>query len=245
LQKVLARAGVASRRECESLIEQGRVRVDGRVVREQGLQVDAVNSRIECDGARIRPLRKAYYLLNKPSGVVCSNADELGRPGAIDLLGERNCKLNTVGRLDKDSEGLIIITNDGRLTNLLTHPRYQVSKTYHVRVTGRVTRDELAALREGIRLAEGRARPARLRTRAVGDRDTTLEIELREGRNREVRRMLAAVGHPVRWLRRVAIGPVSDPHLKPGQYRKLSREEVSALFREALGRTKSALGETR
>jgi 23S rRNA pseudouridine2605 synthase len=243
LHKVLAHAGVASRRECERLIEQGRVRVDGQVVRELGLLVDPVRSKIDCDGAAIRPEKKVYYLLNKPAGVVCSNADELGRPGAVQLLADLPYRLNTVGRLDKESEGLIIVTNDGQFTNLLTHPRYEVRKRYHVRVVGRVTRDQLEAIERGIHLAEGKVQPSRIRTHSVGDRDTTLEIELREGRNREIRRMLAVVGHPVKWLRRVAIGPITDPSLKPGKYRKLTREEVSALFQEAMARKKAEQGE--
>ena len=234
----MARAGVASRRECENLIEQGRVRVDGRTVREPGTFVDATSMKIECDGSRVRPEKKVYYLLNKPRGVICSNADELGRTGAVALLGDLPYKLNTVGRLDKDSEGLIIVTNDGKLTNLLTHPRYQVCKTYHVLVSGRLTAEDLSLLRKGVHLAEGPVRPSSVRVDGSSDRETWLEIELKEGQNREIRRMLAATGHTVRRLERVAIGPVSDSHLKPGHFRKLAPEEVSVLFREAQGSRK-------
>ncbi len=251
LQKILARAGVASRRECERLIELGHVRIDGEVVREQGLKVDPAKSRIECDGTLIRPQKKVYYLLNKPRGVVCSNSDEFGRTGAIELLPDDSRRLNTVGRLDKDSEGLIIITNDGKLTDLLTHPRYHVRKTYHVRVSGRVTPEELKNLREGTRIAEGEVKPSRIRIHHLGSGNTTLEVELADGRNRAIRRMLAAAGHPVRRLKRVAIGPISDNSVKSGQSRKLTREEVSALFRDGwhvqakLGRGRSRPTEDR
>jgi len=254
LQKVLARAGVASRRECERLIELGHVRIDGEVVRGQGVRVDPAKCRIECDGTLIRPQKKVYYLLNKPRGVVCSNSDEFGRTGAIELLPDRQSRsrrLNTVGRLDKDSEGLIIITNDGKLTDLLTHPRYHVRKTYHVRVSGRVTPEELKKLRRGTRIAEGEVKPSRIRIHHVGSGNTMLEVELADGRNRAIRRMLAAVGHPVRRLKRVAIGPISDNSLKSGKSRKLTREEVSALFRDGwhvqakLGRGRSRPTEDR
>lgn len=231
LQSFLARAGVGSRRQCERLIDDGRVKVDGDVVTRQGLKIDPNTASVEFDGSPVRPEKKAYYLLNKPRGVVCSNDDEMGRTGAVDLLKDLPFTLNTVGRLDKDSEGLIILTNDGKLTDLLTHPRYQVGKVYHVNVEGGVTQQELNDLKRGKHVAEGKITPARIRIHSRKGNRTNLEIELKDGRNRAIRRILAEVGHPVRRLRRVAIGPVSDSKLQPGRYRKLSRNEVDTLFR--------------
>lgn len=231
LQKVLANAGVASRRQCERLIATGHITVDGRVVKEMGVVVDPSESVICCDGVPIHEERKVYYLLNKPRGFVCTNRDELGRPRAVDLLRDVPQRVYTVGRLDEDSEGLIIITNDGKLTELLSHPRYGVPKTYRVEVGGRVDLEDLrASLGRGVWLSEGKTAPARVRIVQKGRNNTVLEITLREGRNREVRRVLARSGYVVRSLRRIKIGWLSDPRLKPGRYRRLSRGEVARLY---------------
>ncbi|MEE9487119.1 MAG: pseudouridine synthase [Candidatus Brocadiales bacterium] len=231
LQKILANAGVGSRRHCEELIATGHVTVNGKVVKKMGVTVDPVRSDVRCDGLRVSHEKKVYYLLNKPKGVVCSSRDELGRPGAIDLLKDVPQRVYTAGRLDEDSEGLIIITNDGDLTNLLCHPRHGVTKTYRVDVGGRV--DEVTvkrALGRGVWLSEGKTLPARVRIIRRGNNNTVLEITLREGRNREVRRMLAALDLPVRSLKRIKIGWLSDPRLKPGKYRRLSSDEVSRFY---------------
>ncbi len=231
LQKILANAGIGSRRHCEQLIATGHVTVNGKVVREMGVAVDPRESEVCYDGVPIREQKKVYYLLNKPRGFVCSNRDELGRPRAVDLLRDVPQRIYTVGRLDEDSEGLIIITNDGEFTNLLSHPRHGVPKTYHVEVDGRVERNSIkGSLGRGVWLSEGKTLPARVKVVRRGRNNTVLEVTLREGRNREVRRILARLGFAVRSLKRVKIGWLSDPRLKPGRYRRLGKHEVARFF---------------
>lgn len=233
LQKVLAAAGVGSRRRCEELILAGRVEVDGEVVTELGTKVDGSRQQIRLDGTPLPRPRRVYYALNKPSGVVCTSRDPSGRPRAIDLIPSRERRLFTVGRLDLHSEGLILITNDGGLANRLTHPRYGVRKTYRVLVAGHPTRDAVARLRRGVHLAEGLARPVDLRVKRRYKQGTVLEMVLDEGRNREIRRALARVGHKVLRLVRVGIGPLRLGKLAPGEHRRLTRDEVDALRRAA------------
>ncbi|MFQ5862756.1 MAG: pseudouridine synthase [Candidatus Brocadiales bacterium] len=231
LQKILANAGMGSRRQCERLIASGHVTIDGRVVREMGVTVDPRESEICCNGVPIHEEKKVYYLLNKPRGFVCTNRDELGRPRAIDLLKDVPQRVYTIGRLDEDSEGLIIITNDGRLTELLSHPRYGVPKTYRVEIGGRVEGDSIKkSLDKGVWLSGGKTSPARVRVVRRGRSNVILEITLKEGRNREVRRILARLGYAVRSLKRVKIGWLSDPGLKPGKYRHLSKGEVARFY---------------
>ncbi|MBM4080786.1 MAG: rRNA pseudouridine synthase [Planctomycetes bacterium] len=230
LQKVLAHAGIASRRECEKIIAEGRVTVDGQVVREMGITVDPTRQRICCDGAPIKAEKKVYYLLNKPQGYVCTNAESSTQPRAVDLLRGLQQRVYTVGRLDEDSEGLILVTNDGELANLLTHPRYEVRKTYMVEVSGSLPPETVARLEKGVWISDGRALPSRLRVLHRHRDATRVEIVLREGMNREIRRIFAKVGHPVRWLRRIAIGNLVDPNLKTGAYRPLTLAEVRDLF---------------
>ncbi len=242
LQKILANAGIGSRRHCEQLIATGHVTVNGKVVREMGVTVDPGSSEVCCDGISVSDEKKVYYLLNKPKGVVCSSRDDLGRPGAIDLLRDVPQRVYTAGRLDEDSEGLIIITNDGDFTNLLCHPRHSVPKTYRVDVGGRVDEELVKrTLGRGVWLSEGKTLPARVRIIRGGRNNTILEITLREGRNREVRRVLARLGLPVRSLRRIKIGWLSDPRLKPGKYRRLSNDEVSRFY-SAPGAERSSRG---
>jgi len=233
LQKVLAAAGVGSRRRCEELILAGRVEVDGKVVTELGTRVDRNREQIRLDGATLPRPRRVCYALNKPSGVVCTNRDPSGRPLAIDLIPARDRRLFTIGRLDLHSEGLILITNDGGLANRLTHPRYGVRKTYRVLVAGHPTREVVSKLRRGVHLAEGLARPVDVRIKGRYKQGTILEMALDEGRNREIRRALARVGHKVLRLVRIGIGPVRLGKLPAGEYRRLSREEVTALRRAA------------
>ncbi len=231
LQKILARAGYGSRRDCEGLITAGRVAVNGKVAAELGGKADPEKDDIRCDGERVRAEKKVYYLLNKPRGYVCTNEDELGRLRAIDLLRGVAQRVYTVGRLDKDSEGLIILTNDGGFANLISHPRYGVAKIYMVEVNGIVTGEERRRLAEGLHLSEGRAALERVELERVKGGMTLLEVTLREGKNREIRRVLAGVGHSVRRLKRVAIGPISDPKLRRGEYRPLRKAEVDELIR--------------
>jgi 23S rRNA pseudouridine2605 synthase len=234
LQKVLAQAGIASRRACEVLISEGRVEVNSEVVLEQGRRVDPERDVIRVDGARIPPLRRHRYLaLNKPRGVVATMDDPEGRRTIADLLDTRqlrNERLFHVGRLDTDSEGLLIMTNDGDLAQRLAHPSYEVPKTYIAEVAGVVSEQTLKRLRRGITLEDGPVRPTSVKiVSSVGDK-TLLKITLQEGRNRIVRRTMEAVGHPVRRLSRIGIGPVRLGNLKVGEYRELTREELGGLL---------------
>jgi 23S rRNA pseudouridine2605 synthase len=234
LQKVLAQAGIASRRACEVLISEGRVEVNSEVVLEQGRRVDPERDVIRVDGARIPPPRRHRYLaLNKPRGVVATMDDPEGRRTIADLLDTRqlrNERLFHVGRLDTDSEGLLIMTNDGDLAQRLAHPSYEVPKTYIAEVAGVVSEQTLKRLRRGVTLEDGPVKPTSVKiVSSVGDK-TLLKITLQEGRNRIVRRTMEAVGHPVRRLSRIGIGPVRLGNLKVGEYRELTREELGGLL---------------
>ena len=234
LQKVLAQAGIASRRACEVLISEGRVEVNSEVVLEQGRRVYPERDVIRVDGARIPPPRRHRYLaLNKPRGVVATMDDPEGRRTIADLLDTRqlrNERLFHVGRLDTDSEGLLIMTNDGDLAQRLAHPSYEVPKTYIAEVAGVVSEQTLKRLRRGITLEDGPVKPTSVKiVSSVGDK-TLLKITLQEGRNGVVRRTMEAVGHPVRRLSRIGIGPVRLGNLKVGEYRELTREELGGLL---------------
>ncbi len=226
LAKHLAHAGVASRRAAELLISEGRVRVDGEPVRDPARDVDERN-RIEVDGRTIAgPEPRVVYALNKPLGVVSTARDTHGRQNVVDLIAEAGVRLYPVGRLDADSSGLILLTNDGELANLLTHPRYEVAKTYRARLGGGpLDSGALRALRAGVRLRDGPTAPAGVR-RLGGD---AIEITIREGRNRQVRRMCDSVGHPVLELQRIAFGPVRLGALAPGAHRELRAAELREL----------------
>lgn len=228
LQKVLAARGLGSRRKCEELILAGRVEVDGQTVTELGARVDSSRQQIRVDGEPLKPVRHVYYLLNKPEGVLSTNRDPSGRMRTIDLVPQQH-RLFSVGRLDMHSEGLMLLTNDGDLAHRLTHPRYGVDKTYIVQVAGRISLDFLTRLYRGIHLAEGvvRVRHAEIEGRQKGS--TVLKIVLAEGRNREIRRMLAKLGHRVQRLTRVAIGPLRLGKVPPGAHRPLTTEEVREL----------------
>ena len=230
LQKTLAAAGLGSRRSCEELIAQGRVTVDGEVVTEMGTKVDAAVQNVCCDGERVRPARKIYFLVNKPMGVVCTNDDERGRPRVIDLLPHRAERLFTVGRLDANTEGLLIVTNDGSFTQRVAHPRHGITKTYHARVCGRVSDAVIRSLLEGVWIAGDKCRAIDVRILQCKRAESEVEVVMREGRKREVRRMLASLGHKVMHLRRVRIGNLSDPDLRPGKSRKLTPAEVQELL---------------
>lgn len=233
LQQVLAAAGAGSRRQCEELIVAGRVEVDGQVVTELGTKVDPERQEIRLDGTPIRRPKFVYYAVNKPKGVVSTSRDPSGAPRVIDLVPPGRERVYTVGRLDKSSEGLILVTNDGELADRLTHPRYEVEKQYQVLVQGVPTPEVLRGLREGVRLAEGVARVAHVKIKSTRKQSTMLEMVLREGRNREIRRLMARMGHKVLQLKRIAIGPVRLKDQPSGSYRRLSRDEVDALRRAA------------
>ncbi|MBN2216371.1 MAG: rRNA pseudouridine synthase [Pirellulales bacterium] len=233
LQKVLAAAGLGSRRQCEELIVTGRVEIDRRVVTELGTRVDPQTQEIRVDGDLLPAMRHVYFAVNKPDGVISTSRDPSGRPRVIDLAPQGNARLFTVGRLDLHSEGLILLTNDGELANRLTHPRYGIQKTYRVMVAGEPTRDMLAQLRRGIRLAEAWVRVPEVKIRSKQKKSTVLEMVLDEGRNREIRRVLAKVGHKVLRLVRVSVGPVRLGNLAPGECRPLGRQEIQALRKAA------------
>lgn len=230
LQKILAEAGLGSRRECEKIITAGRVTVDGKRVATLGTTADADKSRICCDDIPIRKQRKIYYLLNKPKGYLCTNRDELGRLQAIDIIENVTQRIYSIGRLDKESEGLIILTNDGDLANKLSHPKYEVHKTYFVEVDGYLTDTAVKALKSGIWLSFGKTRPVKVQHVKKGKDRSRFEMMLKEGKNREIRRMLNECGYKVRILRRIKIGNLYDPTLKMGRYRKLTDAEVARLY---------------
>ena len=230
----MAMAGVASRRECELIIQEGRVEVDGEIVMELGAKVDPDKQEIYVDAEKLVIEKPQYFVLNKPPGVVSTSFDPSGRTRVIDLI-DTNRRVYNVGRLDQSSEGLILVTNDGQLAHRLTHPRYGVEKVYHVQVDGRPTQSDLKQLREGIYIAEGKVRASNIRYLKRSKNGCWLEIVLDEGRNREIRRMLAAIGHKVRTLRRVAIGPLRLKDLPVGAHRPLTSGELSALQRATTG----------
>jgi len=234
IQKVLAEAGVASRRACEELVLNGRVRVNGKVVNRLPCFVSPTADKVAVDGAAatLRAEAKVYVLLNKPRGVVCTNSDPAGRRLAVDLVRQVAQRVFPVGRLDVDGTGLILLTNDGELANRMTHPRYGLTKTYIVEVEGQVASPAIEQLREGTYLDGRRTAGADLKVLSR-DRDrTTFEVRLRESGNRELRRILARMGHKVRALRRVAIGMLSDRGIKTGHCRLLTEREVRDLWRQ-------------
>ena len=226
----MARAGIASRRRCEEMIAAGMVKVNGRVVTRLGTKVDPEKDVIEVNGKVLPPPeKKVYILIYKPRGYVSTVRDPQGRPKVLDLLRGVRQRVYPVGRLDYDSEGLLLLTNDGELAHRLTHPRFGVEKVYRVRVQGHPSEEDLERLRRGVRLAEGPTAPARVRVLRRDPDGTWLEVALREGRNRQVRRMLAALGYGVRALVRVREGPLALGGLQPGQWRHLSDQEVRRL----------------
>ncbi len=229
LQKFLAAAGVASRRESERMIQAGRVEVNGRVETVLGRRVDPERDVIQVDGRRARPSgRRIAYLLNKPKGIITSASDPEGRPTVMDLLGSVGERVFPVGRLDWNSEGLLILTNDGDLANRLTHPANHVPKVYRVKVKGLVPGRALDSVRRGLYLDGRRSLPAQV-TRISSQANTWLEVTLYEGRKNQIRRLFERLGHPVLKLRRIAIGPITDRLLKPGEFRRLSEAEMARL----------------
>jgi 23S rRNA pseudouridine2605 synthase len=230
LQKVLAAAGVASRRGCEQWILEGRVEVDRRVVDQLGVRVDPARQEIRVDGVPLSRPKLLYFAVHKPAGVVSTSRDPAGRPRVLDLLPPDAPRLFCVGRLDMSSEGLILATNDGELANRLTHPRHGVEKVYHVQVAGQFARETLAKLRRGVQLADGFAQAKHVRLTSQRKQSAMLQMVLDEGRNREIRRLLARLGHKVQRLTRVAVGPVRLGDLPPGAVRRLTRQEVRALY---------------
>jgi 23S rRNA pseudouridine2605 synthase len=235
LNKLLAHAGIGSRRHCDDLISAGRVSVDGRIVRELGLRVDEALGRVCVDDVPVKLERHVYWLVHKPRGYLCTNHDPGRRPLVLDLVPHVEQRVYTVGRLDEASEGLLLLTNDGDLAFRLMHPRFGVEKSYLVQVAGFPTRDELKRLLQGVFLAEGRVKARQVKRLKTQGESTWLRIVLNEGKNREVRRMLARLGHKVLRLRRIALGPVLLGDLGKGKSRRLTRGELEALKQAAGG----------
>ncbi len=231
LQKVLAAAGIGSRRACEELIAEGRVSIDGEPVLEQGRRVDPETAVIRVDGLRVTTSTTRVYLaLNKPKGMVSAMSDPEGRPTVGDLVIDRKERLFHVGRLDADTEGLLLLTNDGELAHRLSHPSFEVPKTYLAEVIGPVQRDVGKRLRAGILLEDGPVKVDSFRLVDSAANKVLVEVVLHEGRKHVVRRLLSEVGHPVQSLVRTAIGPVYLGSQRPGRLRNLSPQEVAALY---------------
>ncbi|NLX04790.1 MAG: rRNA pseudouridine synthase [Phycisphaerae bacterium] len=229
LQKVLAAAGFGSRRACEEIILAGRVSVNGQPVDTLPVLVDPQTDKIQVDGMRVRIEPKVYLLLNKPKGVLSTASDPEGRRTVVDLVADVGVRVFPVGRLDKDSEGLVLMTNDGELTKRLTHPRYEVERVYVAHVKGEVEGSIVETMRNGIWLSDGRARAKRIRFIKKSRQESILEVVLTQGMNRQVRRMLAKLGLPVKKLVRVRYGSLDLSGAKPGKYRHLTKKEVGGL----------------
>jgi 23S rRNA pseudouridine2605 synthase len=240
MQKILSAAGIASRRAAEAYITEGRVSVNGKTVSELGTKADPDTDDIRVDGRRIKPAtRRLYILMYKPRGYITSRSDPQKRPTVIDLLAKGGVRdyVYPVGRLDYESEGLLLLTSDGDLAARLTHPSHEVEREYHARVRGLPDRHAIDRLAKGVVIDGRKAAPAEVKLLKVLDNgdsaDAVLSIVLHEGRNRQVRRMCEAIGHPVVRLRRVRIGPITDDRIRPGEFRDLDAKEISALRRAA------------
>jgi 23S rRNA pseudouridine2605 synthase len=234
LQKVLAQAGVGSRRKCEDLIEAGKVKVNGQVVDQLGVRVDPADAVIDVDGKRISvDSNLVTVVLNKPKGVVSTMSDPEGRPALDEYVREYEERLFHVGRLDADTTGVLLLTNDGELANRLAHPTHGVSKLYVAKVSGRVAKSITTTLRQGVELDDGPVRAVECRIIDATDAHSLVEVEMHEGRNRIVRRMFDAVGHPVLELVRTRFGPITLGTLQPGQSRQLTSYEIGQLQQAA------------
>ena len=233
LQKVLAEAGVASRRACEEIIAQGRVRVNGKIIREMGLKVDPATAKIEVDGEEIRSAQARTLLaFNKPAGVVSAMSDPQGRPCLGDYFSEWPGRLFHVGRLDFETEGLILLTNDGDLANRLAHPKHEVAKRYLVQIRGVLPGNLSSLLRSGVELEDGLVRLSSVKILARSEKSALLEIELHEGRNRIIRRLFAQLELPVEHLVRIGVGTIDLGELRPGRWRAISEPEMTKLLGE-------------
>ncbi len=230
IQKIIAAGGVTSRRKAEELMTQGRVVVNGKVVTELGAKANPLSDRIEVDGKKITSggQPKAYILLNKPKGVISSVSDEHNRPVVTDIVRVK-VRVYPVGRLDYDAEGVILLTNDGDLSNRLIHPTFMVAKIYQVKVKGAPTREKLQKLEKGVYLDDGRTLPAKARFLRATDENSWIELTVFEGRNHLVKRMCMAIGHPVQKLKRVEFAGIRLGELKPGEWRPLTDKELEAL----------------
>ena len=230
LQKFLADAGLASRRASEAIIQAGRVTVNGRGVRELGAKVDPAHDRVAVDGAPVKPRRKLYLALHKPPGYLCARQDATRRPLIGELLPPEWGHLYSVGRLDLESEGLLLLTNDGEFSLRLTHPRYGIAKTYRVTIAGRVAPGIAGQLARGVRDQGDLLKTEQARVLSVSNKQSVVELVLREGKNREVRRLCAGLGLSIRRLQRLQIGRIKLGELPPGKWRALTESEVKTLL---------------
>jgi 23S rRNA pseudouridine2605 synthase len=231
LQKVMAELGVASRRKCEELILQGKVSVDGQIITELGTKVDKQSAIIYVEGIKVtNEVKKVYILLNKPIGYITSAKDQFDRPTVLDLISGINVRLYPVGRLDYDTEGLLILTNDGDLTFKITHPSHNITKTYTALVNGRVQEDTIELFKTGIVIDDYKTAPAKLEILKYMGNDTLINITIHEGKNRQVRKMCEAIGHSVLRLKRISIGNLKLGDLSTGHYRHLNKEEIEYLY---------------
>lgn len=241
LQKFLAQAGVSSRRQAEQLMREGRVRVNGQAIIEPGFKVDTEKDYVKVDGKTVRQERMAYILMNKPKNTICTLEDPGHRVRVVDLVRGVKARLFPVGRLDWDTTGALLLTNDGELTNLLIHPRHSVKRTYVAKVKGIPTPERLAKFKKGIYLDGRRTLPAFAKLLSVKEKNSVIQLTLREGRNRQVKRMCQAIGHPCLRLTRVAFGFLTVDNLLPGRWRHLTPEEVARLKADA-ARTEDPAG---
>lgn len=230
LQKIISRAGLMSRRAAEKFIVEGRVTVDGKIISELGAQADPQKNKICVDGQELTfGAEKVYLLLNKPRGYVSTAKDERGRRTVLDLVAEISARVYPVGRLDLNSEGLLLLTNDGELMNALLHPKFKIEKTYRVKIFGELTEEKLNLLRAGIELDDGLTAPAEVFLIGAGKNSATVEITIHEGRNRQIRRMFAAVGCEVKRLTRIKFAGLTLEDVKVGKFRRLTSEEIFRL----------------
>lgn len=234
LQKIISQAGLASRRAAEKIILDGRVQVDGQVIQELGRKFDPLQHKIIVDGRPLQaPEHHVYFLLNKPKGYLSTAKDDRGRRTVLDLIPESEARIYPVGRLDNNTEGLLLLTNDGALMNGLLHPKYEVQKTYVARITGQPSEAVLDKLRQGIQLEDGWTAPAVVQLLQQGDGESQVSITIHEGRNRQVRRMFAAIHCDVKALKRIAFAGLDLSGVKRGQHRPLTAKEVTALYKLA------------
>lgn len=229
LNKYLADCGVDSRRNCDGIIAEGRVKVNGKTVRELGTVVDEERDSVTLDGRRIRPKRNIYLMLHKPKGYVTTVKDELGRKTVMELLKDVKARIYPVGRLDYDTEGLLLLTNDGDLSFRLTHPSNEVPKTYVVRISGKISKESISSLQNGVEIDGRKTAPAKVDLLDQDEHHSRLELTIREGRNRQIKKMFEAVGHEVEFLRRSAIGDLRLGGLTRGTYRYLTEKEINYL----------------
>lgn len=230
LHKFMANCGVASRRKSEALILEGVVKVNGEVVKNLALRIDPSVDKVTVKGKKISlPKEKVYYMFFKPEGYLTTVTDPEGRPTIFDLMPELKGKVNPVGRLDKDTEGLLFLTNDGEFAFRMTHPKFQVKKTYRAIVYGEITPKAMSTLSSGVRLEDGMTRPAEVFLKEARERTSVVEITIHEGKKRQVRRMFEAVGFPVIFLKRIQVDKVVLKHVDKGQYRKLTNKELTRL----------------